>query len=300
MKFGYLVPQFTAFNEVKTKFPLIPYILRPLIYESSLNDIIEGEAYIPTHAALQINGTAGIGKTKIDYSLFGGNSEYVMSKGIKGTKTNYTPSGSDTTNFKMIGGRIGTRLYGLKLGVSSTYDETRNDRINKIVDDFNSLSGLNVANLGHIPRWRLGLDLSYIWKGLTFESEYIYVNQYPDDEEKSKLDVIINATQYRGPNNIPLFPTISDDLSQQFFYVCLTYDFLEKYYISCGFSQFDTKWDLLLRDKGVQSIWGGCGYRINDNITLKLQLTSIQNDLFDDPRVKIKIFTAHVAASVYF
>lgn len=109
VKFGHIVPIFNAFNEIKTKFPLLPYIFRPLIYESSLATFVNPQEFLPMNAALQVNGTVSASAMKLDYALFGGNSDFVVSDKVSKGNTLIT-SGFDSTNFKLFGGRVGTVL----------------------------------------------------------------------------------------------------------------------------------------------------------------------------------------------
>jgi hypothetical protein len=90
------------------------------------------------HALLQVNGTIPSGKMKFDYAVFGGNSEFIKSKA--GTESfQSAPVGTDTTNFKLVGGRLGIRAHDVKFGVSGTYDKTRNDDINSSISTANSM-----------------------------------------------------------------------------------------------------------------------------------------------------------------
>jgi hypothetical protein len=51
---------------------------------------------------------------------------------------------------------------------------------------------------------------------------------------------------------------------------------------------------------GITEIIGGGGYRMSDNVTLKVQCVSVRNDLFKDPIVKINRLILAAGASVYF
>ncbi len=182
IKFGHIVPTFNAFNEIKTKFPLQPYIYRPLVYETSFQYIIKPEEYLPSHAALQINGTFKNGPIKFDYAVFGGNSDFIVSNKIPGAGQ-FSIAGLDSTHFKLYGGRIGARFNGVKLGVSYTYDKTPNTTINSNIDLVNTkLKAVNTVSSFQIPlvnkvgegdRNRIGIDFSAEAFGFTFESEYI-------------------------------------------------------------------------------------------------------------------------------
>lgn len=306
VKFGHIVPTFNAFNEIKTKFPLLPYIFRPLIYEASINAIVNPQEYLPMHAALQVNGTFSASALKLDYALFGGNSDFIVSSKIAGASM-YTVPGVDTTNFKLFGGRIGARIADLKLGFSYTYDKAANTPLNNNIALLNGriqqMSKLYsypiplYNKIGKSDRNRIGVDLSYSNFGLTLESEYIYVMNSVEENDKQTLKKIANGISLPG---IPPIKTISDDLSRHFFYANINYDILEKFFLTAGYSYMKNSFDLATSKYGYNEIFGGGGFRMSDNVTLKAQCMSIRNDLSKDPMVKLNILIVSAGASVYF
>jgi hypothetical protein len=310
IKLGHIVPSFNTFNEIKTKFPLLPFIFRPLIYESSVNALVNPGEFIPMHAALQLNGTASTGALKMDYALFRGNSDFIVSNKFSGAG-GFAISGMDSTSFKLFGGRIGARIGGLKLGFSYTFDKSPNVPLNNSVAMINSnLQQLNtispftiplVNKIGESDRNRIGVDLSYSNFGLTLESEYTYVmNTLSDEDDQTLKYLIIVSSIPTGIAGVPPIKTISDDLSRQFFYVNVNYDILEKFFVTAGYSYMKSNSDLATMKYGLNEILGGGGYRMSDNVTLKLQCLSIRNDLGKDPMVKINQFITAVGVSVYF
>jgi hypothetical protein len=310
IKFGHIVPTFNAFNEIKTKFPLLPYIIRPLVYESSVNALVNPEEFIPMHAALQINGAVSVSALKIDYALFGGNSDFIISSKIPGVN-GMAVSGMDTTNYKLFGGRVGARISGLKLGFSYTYDKSPNNSLNKTVAIVNdNLKQLNTVspyripllnNIGESDRNRIGIDLSYTGFGLTLESEYIYVMNTISDKDTLALNNLITFSSIQtGIMGVPPIPTISEDLARHFFYVNASYDIFEKFFLTAGYSYMKVNSDLATSKYGITEIIGGGGYRMSDNVTLKVQCVSVRNDLFKDPIVKINRLILAAGASVYF
>ena len=74
LKLGLQIPIFNNFNEIKSQTPLIPYIIRPLVYESSFNEIILLDEFTPGRAFVQAYGFMPRGEVKIDYALYLGNS----------------------------------------------------------------------------------------------------------------------------------------------------------------------------------------------------------------------------------
>ena len=177
IKGGLLIPAFNNMNEIKSKTPLLPYIFRPFIYESSISSIIYAEDFVPERAFLQIGGTKTVEQLKLDYAAYVGNSEPAyMTTGNLGA----TPAGSDTTTFKMVGGRVGIRTGNIKAGVSATYD--RKKSIKEVY------TGI-VVPMNNAPRVRIGGDLSFKVAGFSFESELIYVKISPDGHGQSRTEL---------------------------------------------------------------------------------------------------------------
>ncbi len=157
VKVGLLIPKFGYFNEIKNRFPLIPYITRPLIYESSIPSV-DISSYIPERAFAQINGYFPLGELTIDYAAFFGQSEESYITGPDGAAIG--GMSVDTTNFKLFGGRIGAKVGELRLGISGTIDKD------------NQQSTINED----VSRTRLAFDLGYSAFDFFFEGEYISVN----------------------------------------------------------------------------------------------------------------------------
>lgn len=167
LKLGLLVPTFNNLNEIKSKTPLLPYIIRPLVYESSFNEIVALEEFVPARAFVQAYGFIPAGETKLEYAAFAGNSPNVNSDPRRGQ------TGVDTTRSFLLGGRFGLRTKNLKIGVSAT-----SDRI-----DFSVVAvslKYSPAAFRKTPRIRLGGDFSLNVGKLVWESEFIRAT-YDDD-----------------------------------------------------------------------------------------------------------------------
>jgi hypothetical protein len=228
LRIGHIVPIFNQFNEIKTRFPLHPFIIRPAIYETNYGKMVQSSIFLPLHAAMQINGTVPLGKTKFDYALFGGNSEFINTK-QNASAYSVIPFGTDSTNFKMIGGRLGLRAFDLKFGISSTYDKSRNDDINASIATANSTMKAILGDhapvlpfIGEVPRYRFGLDLSFTNGRFNFQSEYIYVHFTPKGNVKENLDLVSLATK-SSPS------PINTELDRQFAFASLTCYITEKF-----------------------------------------------------------------------
>lgn len=195
VKLGLQIPEFNHLNTIKNRTPLIPYIFRPLVYESALRETIfsVGESeYVPRQAFASIYGTLPAGAKKLDYAIYIGNSP-----NISNFEQNFQ-SGIDTSNTIMLGGRLGLRYGELKAGVSAAYDEW------DIFRNFQVLVDSIDTDIGTLPRLRLGADLLFRYEKWSFESEYIRVIY---DTDGSRLD-----------------------FSKHFFYGNIGYDFSERYY----------------------------------------------------------------------
>ncbi len=310
IKFGHIVPTFNAFNEIKTKFPLQPFIYRPLVYETTFQYFIKPEEYLPSHVALQINGTLKNGPIKFDYAMFGGNSDFIVSNKIPGAGQ-FSIAGLDSTNFKLYGGRIGARISGVKLGVSYTYDKTPNTAINSNIDLVNAkLKERNTVSSYQIPllnkvgegdRNRIGVDLSIEAFGLTFESEYIHAfNTLSEADEATLKNLITFSSVSTGVAGVAPKTMFSDKLDRQFFYGNLTYDFLERFFVMAGFSYLKNHFERALLEYGLTGILGGAGFRLSDNVTIKAQYTNLRNDTRKEPMVKLNTSIVGAGVSVYF
>jgi hypothetical protein len=174
LKLGLQIPAFNNLNEIKNKTPLLPYIIRPLAYESSFNEIIALEDFAPARAFVQASGYIPAREVKFDYAVFAGNSPNINSDPRQGQ------TGVDTTKFFLAGGRFGIRTGNLKLGVSATFDRL----------DFYRTAlhlGYEPSGFRKIPRRRWGGDFSLNAEKWLWESEFIRVT-YDDDHPALDFD----------------------------------------------------------------------------------------------------------------
>lgn len=176
VKLGLHTPIFNNLNEIKNRTPLLPYIIRPFVYEASLGETVGVEEFLPNRAYVQAYGYLPAGALKIDYAAYLGNSPNVNDRRERGQ------TGVDTTDTFLVGGRLGIRYGELKAGVSGTYDYVNlhgmlQEHIGGALPDFQEL-----------PRTRLGADLSYHRHRLHFESEMIQV-AYTEEPLALDLDL---------------------------------------------------------------------------------------------------------------
>ena len=175
LRLGLQIPIFNNLNEIKNKTPLLPYIVRPLVYESSFGEFLALEQMTPERTFIQTNGFIPIAKSKLDYALYLGNSPNINDDSRRGQ------TGVDTTNTFLLGARLGLRIHDLKMGISATYDKTN------MYKNAEPYLGLPANFLEKVPRMRLGGDLSFDFHDFRWESEFISV-QYDDDVDEMELD----------------------------------------------------------------------------------------------------------------
>ncbi len=175
LKLGLQIPTFNHLNRIKNRTPVLPYIIRPLVYEASLSEVLPVDEFIPARAFVEVYGILPARGVKFDYAVFFGNSPNISTLDDPGQ------SGVDTTATFLIGGRFGIRYKELKVGVSSTLDKVNG------FQDFASRFPAEFSDLEEIPRLRLGADLSYTFGPLWFQGEYIRL-QYDEGTQLFRLD----------------------------------------------------------------------------------------------------------------
>jgi len=162
LKVGYIIPKFGYLNEIKNRWPLLPYITRPLIYETS-NKTIDISHFVPEKAFAQVSGNLSFGSASLEYAAYVGNSEKSYISSVSGGSL------SDTSGTKMFGGRIGLKTGDLSFGVSGT------------VDKENRMADLKE----NVSRKRLAFDAQYVLGKFFADGEYITVNMSPSNTSKS-------------------------------------------------------------------------------------------------------------------
>ena len=162
---------FNNLNEIKNRTPLLPYIVRPLVY--SFRDFIAVEEYLPQRAFVQAYGFVPTGDVKIDYAVFLGNGPNINSDPEEGQ------TGVDTTDSFLVGGRLGIRVGEWKAGISVTRDHFNVAPLEITPGD--------VIDLQQLTRRRLGADVSCAWNELSLEAEFIDVS-YDDDRPEISED----------------------------------------------------------------------------------------------------------------
>ena len=163
------------FRQIKNRTPVLPYIIRPLVYETSLSEVVPVDEFVPARAFAQVYGILPANNVKVDYAVFFGNSTNISTQDDPGQ------SGVDTTATFLIGGRAGVRYKELKVGLSSTYDKASR------FQDLASMLPFSLSALEEVSRIRLGADISYTFGPLWFQG--ISYDAMPLQNHRSKRKI---------------------------------------------------------------------------------------------------------------
>ena len=180
LKLGLQIPRFNALNEIKNRTPLLPYIVRPLVYESSFKEFIAVEEYVPQRGFVQAYGQFAGSRLKFDYAFYLGNTSSLLTFDNL-LVANTAQTGVDTTDAMLFGFRFGARLSEWQLGFSATFDEV-NDLIG-----LEPLVGGQANAFEGVPRTRVGFDIRYEGRWWWFDAEGIRV-QYNVPVEEFEFD----------------------------------------------------------------------------------------------------------------
>ncbi len=265
LKLGLLIPTFNHLNEIKNRTPLLPYIIRPIVYEASLAEQINIERIVPKRSYMQTYGFFPIGAAKLDYAAYVGNSPNINSN------PELSLTGVDTTNTFLVGGRIGIRWGELKTGFSATYDKD-----NSLADErLDSMLNVPRGTFSELGRTRLGGDLLYHLGPVSFESEIISV-------QTEKVENIIDARL------LFYYATLGAQVNEQLFvygsfwmtdeHFWLPFDVLAGFLPGPGSRDPNTR-------KFSSKLYiptGGISYAINDRISLKGQVAHVKQELSGD------------------
>jgi hypothetical protein len=231
-KFGVIVPKFNNLNEVKNKMPYLPYIDRPLIYETSYARFLESENFTPQRAFFQTEYSAYIKDLMLNITGYFGDSE--PSYFYSNKTTQLVPTGNDSTVFFMYGGRIGAEYNIIKAGISFTADKDR-----KV--EYHKDTGTEIFQ-ENVPRIRFGIDLSLNYEGIFTEFEYISVTHDTKKHKPSLLNPLVKSkTEYYNFDKLFIYGLLGynfvDEFGAYYLYSYLEDGYLRKGAISAGVSQ---------------------------------------------------------------
>lgn len=249
LKLGLQVPEFNRLNSIKTKMPLLPYIIRPLAYESSLSEVVPTAEYVPGQAYVSLYGTIPVGAAKIEHAIYVGNSPNLS------TTQGMGQSGVDTSKTFLTGFRLGVRADAIQAGFSASLDFV--DYPGELRTYFRDKD----ADITEIPRYRIGADLRLVGGPLTFEGELISV-RYDDDIEETLID----KEFYYGT----LLCAINEHLTVFAGYWYTTQDVIEPP------QGLDVGLDNFVATQRIPNV--GAAYTINDRLTAKLHMGKVDED----------------------
>lgn len=246
VKAGFLLPSFNSLLQVRNRTPLLPYILRPLVYEPLMTDRLNIDAFLPTHANLEVYGSVPVlPDVDVEYAAFVGNSE--TSYIISGQGAGFQVSGMDTSTAKLWGGRIGLSTHWIRGGVSMTTD----------------MENQNTFGMGSMRRYRYGADLYVLVANVSFDGEVLFVRPSMSDRQKTVFAMV-------GMFN----PMIGKDLDRTFLYGTLLWDISDAVYIYGSGSSLTVN-DFKGMSEGVKEWTVGGGWRPLESIVVKAQYVVI-------------------------
>lgn len=247
LKAGVLIPRFNNFNEIKNRTVLLPYIYRPIAYETYFFSQFGTGEFVPTQANLQIYGNLAIADGfSANYAAFYGNSETTMLN----TNANFWGPGQDPTPYKLVGGRLGFEYGDLQLGGSITYD--RKD-MNEISNGWSMVE----VGIGSVPRTRLGAYLNYAVAGFELEAELIKVTY---DFTQGNKDTLASKAMMGVPQKF----------EKTYYHANLLYNITDELAAYAGYDYLEGE-DNIFISRGLGISTFGAAYRLNNSVILKVQ-----------------------------
>ncbi len=252
LKLGLQIPIFNHLNEIKNRTPLLPYVIRPLVYETSFSEFIAVEEATPARAFVQAYGFIPINEVKIDYACYLGNSPNITTR--VPDSLDIVQTGVDSTNTFLIGGRVGIRFGELKVGFSATRDNVN------FFQGLRPVVGGPSYRFEEIPRTRVGVDLTYHIGAFSLEGEFISVS-YDHDIPDINTDKIF----YYG--------TLGYNITERLF-AYASYWFTEQKFLQATSNNSD---EILLYTvkSDIKVPTFGLAYNLNDRIKLKAQFAPV-------------------------
>lgn len=256
LKFGMVIPQFNALFEIYNRTPLLPYVVRPKLYDATSGNLVDIFDILPQKALIQIYGSIPVESTNLEYALFAGNPpNSFLSSPNNNLLPGYVAYGQSAVNYISFGGRIGIRTSNIRLGVSASFD--KDNRRNFIK---NSLG--DSVNLGDLNRYRLGSDLYFKLGNFELSAEYLITKTKVSSDLQDSLDTW-NASD-------PYF--IGKSFDKTFYYATLLYNVSSKIFVYIMYDYLNDSVNPYYF--GLDGYYGyhlGGGYYLNDNILFKIQ-----------------------------
>lgn len=295
VKAGLFLPQFNNLMEISNRTPLLPYIYRPLAYESQLSNVVNLQDYLPQSGNFQVYGVLpAFGDVKAEYALYTGNmtNDFID----KTDPANGRMGANNTITALTYGGRVGLKAnsndYGaFKVGVSYVLDKQQSRTYykfdNMLAGVFQGM-GLSQDSVvtGRLDRHKLGADLSYSIAGFTLTGEVVSVGFADQAELEGKLKGLSSKLEKEGNTITDAMPDgeqktslqqlfkkgrgVGDKMDRLFYYTTLNYDVTDDLFAYVGVSSLIDKVTTSIND-GVNTEYIGGGYRFTPNTILKFQ-----------------------------
>ena len=263
LKFGLQIPVFNNLNEIKNRTPLLPYIVRPFVYETAFQEIVGLEWYVPERAFVSAYGFFPRGSSKWDYAVYLGNSPNIADNPA------VDQTGSDTTATFLIGTRIGLRRGNTKVGISLTRDRT--SRLQPAAEEL----GFSASDLEEVRRLRIGGDFSAHLGDVAIEAEGIAVRF---DHDVTGFESRLN-----------------------FYYATVSYRFTEPLLAFVSYWYADTELSGSgTEELSIPNV--GAAYHLSDRIVLKAQVAQAEITDVDEQHVRVSqdLDFYSVAVSAFF
>lgn len=258
VKFGMIIPQFNNLFEIYNRTPLLPYLIRPKLYDATGGNLVDIFDILPQKSLLQVNGFIPFNAINLEYAFFLGNPP---NKFISSTDNDLLPGyvafGQSAESYFSYGGRTGLRLGDFRIGVSGSIDKDNRRNFVK-----NSME--ETADLGDLDRYRIGSDLNFKFGNFELSAEYLLVKTSLSSEIQDSLNAWNELDPY----------FIGNSFDKTFYYATLQYYLSEKLNFYIMYDYLNDKVDPYYF--GLDGYYGyhfGGAYFINDSVILKLQYT---------------------------
>jgi len=256
VKFGMIIPQFNNLFEIYNRTPLLPYLIRPKLYDATSGNLVDIFDILPQRALLQINGSIPVDALNFEYSMFLGNPpNKFISSSNNDLLPGYVAYGQSAENYLSYGGRFGTRIGDLRLGISGTIDKDNRRNFMKNSDE-------ETADLGDLDRYRIGTDLSFKLGDFELNAEYLMVKTSLTSDIQDSLNIWNELDPY----------FVGNSFDKTFYYAALQYNATDRWNFYVMYDYLNDKVDPYYF--GLDGYYGyhiGSAYYINDSVILKLQ-----------------------------
>ncbi|HEX2981945.1 MAG TPA: hypothetical protein VHO28_00225 [Ignavibacteriales bacterium] len=256
IKFGMLIPQFNNLFEIYNRTPLLPYIIRPKLYDATSGNLVDIFDILPQKALVQLYGFIPASSVNFEYALFVGNPpNKFLSSPDNDLLPGYVAYGQSSKNYLSYGARLGVRTGDFRLGVSGSMDKDNKQ-------NFIKNSNEDVANLGDLDRYRIGADINFKYGDFELSAEYLLVKTTLPSDKQDSLNAWHEADPY----------FIGDSFDKTFYYATLQYNISDKFFSYVMYDYLNDKADpYYFGLDGYYGVHIGGGYYANDSIILKLQ-----------------------------